>query len=237
MADKAILDSKAKASLNHPALAVNSRSRNTNVKREVLHDLIGPGSPIRLRKTTDSLLSPLSKKISKGDSLPTTPVGGASPSRIKTIGVHIGFQLNVFVSVLLKTLADHDRLSKKEFLWRLSCMNDKSKSIERLSRLLQTKLTNHKFHAFYSFKVREVPELPRSEIDDDSKSDTPQRCIFPNVFLPGQSSAHWDHKHPGTSRWVAMGKIVGVMLSVVRYEKMRSLNEFRRLKFRNLTYN
>ena len=228
-------DSRETASLNL------SRFRNSRVRTEVLRDLSHSASPRKneLRNSVRGIpvaSPPLVESAGAGPA--QNPV---SPSKAKNVGVHIGFQLNMIVVTLKRVIDEMNADSKREFLHILRRKSSRVKSIEKLRALLERKRTNVKFHAFAALvNFSNVSgEVAVSVSDDDSPT---QKLLIPTVLPLGVT-------HPLTTmqpyihvtgnrlnRFAAVGRITGVLLSIIRIQKISFFNELIRLRFDKLYF-
>jgi hypothetical protein len=157
---------------------------------------------------------------------------------VKTLGVHIGFQLNILMSVLGKAVVRNDNYSKECFMWKLYNITSKTKSVHSLVVLLQRKLTHSKFHSVAVWA--DFLDGKGTQVDIGSDGLESAKCMLSTV-LPVQSHAGsygLANFPPSTtigcskkSPWIGLGKIVGVLMSIIRYERMFSLNQLRQYKF------
>jgi hypothetical protein len=157
---------------------------------------------------------------------------------VKTLGVHIGFQLNILMSVLGKAVVRNDNYSKECFMWNLYNITSKTKSVHSLVVLLQRKLTHSRFHTVAVWA--DFLDGKGTQLDIGLEGLESAKCLL-NSVLPVQShcgSYGVTYSSPSTtsggsrrSPWIGLGKIVGVLMSIIRYEKMLSLNQLRQYKF------
>ena len=237
-------DNKSNESqIREPAPLNLSRFRNSRVRTEVLRDLSPSGSPRKSRN-----IQPMSRATDR--SVPTVASSVAeivhqpvSPSKAKNIGVHIGFQLNMIVVTLKRVVDEINADSQRIFLRKIRCRANRINCIEKLRFLLERKRTNIKFHAFVDLVQFSDDNGVREEsISGDETCSPVARRFIPTVLPLGQT-------HPLTTRepyvhvtgyrlnrFAAVGRITGVLLSIIRIQKISFINELIRLQFDKLYF-
>jgi len=164
-------------------------------------------------------------------------------TKSKAVGVHIGFQLNMIVTILKKAVDEGNANSKRIFLCTLHSLNSKSKSILRLVEFTQRKTMNLKFHAtadlveYYVISIEsESANLQEESIPSPTKRIVP--CILPlgvtNTLT--RISPHVYDVGPGINRYAAVGRITGVMLSIIRIQKLTFFNKLAKQNFSKLSF-
>jgi len=220
-----------------------SRFRNSKVRTEVLRDLSSSVSPRKSRKEIPGrqIAQTSPRRIGLSDSsMVNHPF---SPSKATNIGVHIGFQLNMIVVTLKRVVDEINADSERIFLLKIRRRANRIKCAEKLDSLLKRKRLNATFHAFatlvnYSDSVDGVEE----PVDDEDQVSPRSRRSMPIVLPLGAThplATMPPYVHVTGSRlhtFAAVGRITGVLLSIIRIQKISFVNELIRLRFDKLYF-
>jgi len=222
-----------------PVESQPSRTKNNIVKRQVLSELTGVDSPRRIR--THRPQSPSKPSVFVAEIRANQPSSPMSPkTKSKAVGVHIGFQLNIIMTILKRAVDEHHGLSQRIFLRTLRSKNNRLKSINKLTDFIGKKIMNSRYHAMHDI----VEYAFTSSVSGDQTSiiaqdiDSPTKRIVPTILPLGETHPlfkippHvYDIGH-SLNKFASVGRITGVLLSIIRIQKLAFLNE---LKKQNLS--
>jgi hypothetical protein len=217
--------------------------RNSRVRHEVLRDLSPLRSPTRRNRSGQSGHERPSIRVMTsvtGPSSPTSVGNPVSPSKAKNVGVHIGFQLNMIVATLKRVIEENNADSQRIFMRNLKRRADRIRCVETFVSLLQRKKTNILFHGLNDLEnVAAFESVENSE--NSSNNDSPKRPV-PMVLPLGTTHPlakippHVYDMGSGLNRFAAVGRITGVLLSIIRIQKIAFMNEIIRLRFDKLYF-
>ena len=214
--------------------------RNSRVRHEVLRDLSPSRSPNRRNQSGHERPSTRVMTGVTGPSSPTSVGNPVSPSKAKNVGVHIGFQLNMIVVTLKRVIDENNADSQRIFMRNLKQRADRIRFVETMVSLLQRKKTNILFHALIDLEnVAAFESEEKSE--NSSNNDSPKRPV-PMVLPLGTTHPlakippHVYDLGSGLNRFAAVGRITGVLLSIIRIQKIAFMNEIIRLRFDKLYF-
>lgn len=209
------------------------RSRNSCIRKEVLSDLTDIGVVLRKSNFLNVGSPPRLDKIYRGESRPASPVSPytpTSPRSMKKKSVMLGFRLNSITLVLKRALEKSNAVNCRDFLHRLRKINNRLTALRILADLLTRKLLNKKFHTFSilvtdvntkATTLQEVVNIP---------SVLPLGAVHPLAKLPPYLHYKGSQQH----KYAALGKIVGVMMSISRIYKSVFFNRLKKKKLSKL---
>jgi hypothetical protein len=204
----------------------STRARLVSLREELLDDL--RVSPIRSTTRTKVCFEPGYSRPDSRPVSPTSPAGAPlSPSSVKKYGVYMGFTMSILLRNLSRISEEFELSCKSHFLRRLQHISNGQRAVTSFRALLERKRLNVIFHTFQRMKpqVRESPRITEGH-----------RSIFPlaepSELINIPLILSLDRQHLG--RFAGLGKLVGVLLSVIRFLKLEAVQ---RLSVNSLSRN
>jgi hypothetical protein len=214
--------------------------RNSRVRNEVLKDLSPTRSPTHRSHVRNEKLSARMQTGVSGPSSPLSVMNPVSPSKAKSVGVHIGFQLNMIVVTLKRVIEENNADSQRIFMRSLKRRADRIRFVETMVALLQRKKTNVMFHAIsdleYLTTLQDVDQTENSSNNNSPKRPIPMVLPLGVTHPLAKIPPHVYDLGSGLNRFAAVGRITGVLLSIIRIQKIAFINEIIRLRFDKLYF-
>jgi hypothetical protein len=150
--------------------------------------------------------------------------------------------MNMIVITMKRVVDETNEEYKREFMRRLRIVAARVRSVEGFVGFTQRKQANSKFHAFSTLldllsRSYEEIEVEEAESDEESPpryqpivcplgASHPIPKIPPHVYDIGS----------GLNKFAAVGRISGVLLSIIRIQKISFFNSLIRMRFDKLYF-
>jgi hypothetical protein len=224
-------EARMKEDIGIPVVTEQNRTRNHIVKQQVMHDLTGFNSPKKTRKHIAQ--SPTKHSAIVAEMRAGQPASPMSPkTKSKHVGVHIGFQLNMIVTILRRVVDEHHELSRRIFLRTLRTHNNSIKSVERFVEFIKRKNINALFHSMLDLvEYSMLSTREGSHWTGDERPASPEIRIVPTILPIGDTHPllkvplHVYDLGNHMNRYASIGRLTGVLLSIIRIQKLAVLNK------------
>ena len=164
--------------------------------------------------------------VSRPDSRPASPSSPyiTSPQSIQRRGVKMGFSLSLLLKSLMNAADSVHRREIHRFFRTLELILGVGKACEFLERFIDRRMLNHKFHTLRCIRVNSC-----GKGDTDMKPRLKRQTILPVEATTSTMPlrAILTVEQCSISLYVGLGKVVGVLLSVLRMNKLDVIDRLR----------
>ena len=207
-----------------------SRARIDSLRKELVQDLRDPAEVDHTSEAWEYHSQSPGRRVSKADSRPVSPSSPCLRMPVKPHNTYMSLTMNVMISSVGRAVDGDNRRAAQAFFAELRRMNGRFQSVKKMDALLTRKRLNRMFTTFATLKQREpLHECCRRFTGPiiQSASTMSQASMLPPCLSELQSEV---------STYVALGKVLGVVLSVHRVFKLWAFRQFRINNSLNIGY-